>query len=114
MASTIPFSILPGQEEFILNYLNNIADASEITDNKQLKDDPQYDGAGGYTIGDKVATNLINAKSKLPRGQFRTLDQVLEVKGMGHDKLRDLMTSFWTSADEAFHRQLFSGLLHHR
>ena len=106
MAITLPFTLLPGQEESIINFLNRISDPTEITDNTQLEDDPFYNGAGGYAIGDRVATNIINYREKLVGGRFRSIEQVLEVQGLGHDKVRDLLSSFWKPAATFFEERL--------
>lgn len=111
MAKRLPFTLLPGQEEFILQYVNQISDPSEITDGTQLKDDPFYDGAGGYTIGEKVATKIIKAKEKLPRGRFITVQQILDIRGVGPDKIRDIMTSFWKPAADDFQERLTTNIL---
>lgn len=111
MATNLPFSLHPGQEDRILYFLNRISSPADITDNRLLKDDPYYNGTGGYTIGDTVATRIINAKSTLPGGRFRNLDQILAVEGMGPDKLSDLLASFWQPAAEFFHDKLKSGIL---
>lgn len=111
MPKRLPFTILPGQTEVVLNFLNSISNPSDITDNYKLKDDPSYDGSGGYTIGEKVAAKIINGREKLPRGKFRTIQQVLDIRGIGHDKVRDIMTSFWQPAAEHFHKRLFENVL---
>ncbi len=107
----LPFTILPGQEDRLLRFLNGISDPADITDNKLLKDDPLYDGTEGYTIGDKVASQLINAKGNLPGGRFRQIEQVLDVEGIGHDKIKDLIHSFWQPAAEYFKTQVQPGIL---
>jgi hypothetical protein len=107
MAEALPFVLLPGQEEIILSFLNRISHPSEITDNKRLTDDPFYDGSGGYSIGKTTAESLINARENLPGGRFRRIQQLLDVAGIGHDKVQDLIYSFWKPADDFFRENLY-------
>lgn len=107
----LPFTVLPGQEDRILRFLNRISSPAEITDSTLLKDDPFYNGTSDYTIGDKVASNLINAKENLPGGRFRHIEQLLDVEGIGDDKVRDLIHSFWQPASDFFKAQIQPGIL---
>ena len=111
MTKSLPFIPLPGQEDRLLNFLNRISSPEEITDSKLLSDDPFYSGTGGYSIGEKAAANLLEFRNKLPGNRFRSLEQLLEVKGIGHDKINDLLHSFWKPADEAFQEELTKQIL---
>ncbi len=111
MTKKLPFIPLPGQEDRVLHFLNRLSSPTEITDSKLLRDDPFYDGTGGYTIGEKAAANILAAREKLPGHRFRYLEQLLDVKGIGHDKVNDLIHSFWKPAAEFFHEYLKADIL---
>ncbi|MEL7119631.1 MAG: hypothetical protein AAFO07_09325 [Bacteroidota bacterium] len=90
----------------ILHFLNSVKDVKDITESELLKDDPnsgsKSDNEKGIVIGDKVAQSIINLRNNLPARRFRHISQLEEVKGLGKDKINDLIYSFDIKADDAF------------
>lgn len=54
----------------------------------------------GYDIGEVTAKNILSKRASLPGNKFTTLDQVDSVRGMGPDKIADLIFSFQTQKHE--------------
>ncbi|MCF0039778.1 baseplate J/gp47 family protein [Dyadobacter fanqingshengii] len=54
----------------------------------------------GYDIGEVTAKNILSKRNSLPRNRFTHLDQVDSVRGMGPDKIADLLFSFQTQKHE--------------
>lgn len=95
----------------LLRFLNRARTATSIYHYPDLRDDPNSGISNGYIIGEKVAQNILEFRQKLPRRRFINVEQLLEVKGLGQDKLNDLQYSFSTSADNFFKEVLFAEVL---
>ncbi|WP_111669046.1 baseplate J/gp47 family protein [Algoriphagus litoralis] len=54
----------------------------------------------GYDIGEVTAKNILSKRASLAGNRFSSLDQVDEVRGMGKDKIADLLFSFKTQKHE--------------
>ncbi len=98
-------------QDRLLQFLNSVQSAEEIYQNPDLQDDPESGSKQGYVIGEKTAENILTHRSSLPRRRFESTDQVLDVPGLGEDKLNDLVHSFAIPADDAFVEALFAGPL---
>lgn len=93
----------------LLNFLNRTRDPEALTTaGDTVKDDP---GAGrrgkGYTIGLAVAKRILEHRQQLPRRRYEHLDELLQVPGLGDDKLQDLVHSFSQPAADFFRQSLF-------
>lgn len=107
----LPFTVLPWQIRQVLSFLNNAPNADTIADDEVVKDDPSAGGKSNIAIGPTVAQRIIEARNQLPSQQFTTLDQVLDVEGVGPDKIRDLLFSVTVPRAERFRRFLFDSEL---
>ena len=95
----------------LLNFLNQARTAKAIYQHPDLKDDPNSGSTNGRTIGQKTAQKIIDHRKSNYYRPFRSLDDVLAVKGVGQETLNDLLFSFSDSADDAFIKALFSQVL---
>ncbi|MEM0992816.1 MAG: hypothetical protein AAGI49_07245 [Bacteroidota bacterium] len=98
-------------ENRLLQVINFARTAEQIYQHPALRDDPASGSSSGYIIGAKVAQYIIDYKANLARRRYERAAQLLEVKGLGEDKLNDLLFSFSIGADEAFRDTLFNGIL---
>jgi len=87
----------------IVGFFNRVKNADEITNG--VSDDPSC--GGGYGIGNLLAVKILKQRNTLPARRFRTIDQLMEIKGLGKDKLKDLVHSLGTSAAEFFKTGLY-------
>lgn len=94
--------------ERALAHLNRSRTVEQLLSERAMTEDPKD---GGYVIGEKVATNILDYKASLPRRRFETAADILAVAGLGDDKLMDIIQGFATSADEAFMQRLRDGIL---
>lgn len=81
-------------ERKALRFINS-ATVNDIT--VKIKDDPSRGYSGdrpGYTIGPLVAGRIIRYRTEDMKGAFSKLDQVLEVQGLGQEKLGDIKYTF--------------------
>ena len=89
----------------LLNQLNRAREASDILHPQGqfpgVKDDPSQ-GEGAYGLGEKVAQAILEFRSNLPRRRYSQIAELLQVPGLGEDKLKDLLFSFGYSAEERF------------
>lgn len=97
----------------VLKFLNQAQSAQEIRE--AVKDDPgQTTGEGegkDYGIGEKVAQNILDARDALPARRFARITQLNGISGLGEDKAHDLVYSFNITADEAFKRGMYNGVV---
>ncbi|MEM9884321.1 MAG: hypothetical protein AAF849_00395 [Bacteroidota bacterium] len=98
-------------ESRLLAAINFARTAEHIYQHPALQDDPSSGDGRGYVLGEKVAQRIIDYRAALARRRYENARQLLEVRGLGADKLNDLLFSFSTSADEYFRKLLFDGLL---
>ena len=73
------------QESLILNVVNNLT--KRQLDLIKDADNPTAE----YGIGEIVAARIINTRKNLPNQKYTSIEQLLEVKGVGEDKLEDLL-----------------------
>lgn len=96
-----------GIEDQVLDFLNkantwqDIAglepQAGPVFDNPELGIHQPFQG---YDIGEVTAKNILSKRASLPGNKFTNLDQVDSVRGMGPDKIADLIFSFQTQKHE--------------
>ena len=94
-------------DDLVLDFLNkantwiDIAglepQAGPIFDNPELGIHQPFKG---YDIGEVTAKNILSKRASLPGNKFTHLDQVDSVRGMGPDKIADLIFSFQTQKHE--------------
>jgi hypothetical protein len=96
-----------------MDFLNGAKNAQEIRE--AVKDDPhQTTGEGkgkDFAIGEKVAQNILDARGALSRQRFTQITELNGISGLGPDKANDLVQSFNLSADEAFKRGMYNGVV---
>ncbi len=95
----------------LLSFINSARAPEAISKSEELKDDPTSGSSDGYTIGNKTAQNILDAKKTLPKKKFNSVEQLLDVQGLGKDKLNDLLKSFSNRADDAFISTLYSKVM---
>ncbi len=71
--------------------------AGPVFDNPEIGDHLPFNG---YDIGEVTAKNILSKRASLPGNKFTLLDQVDAVRGMGPDKIADLIFSFQTQKHE--------------
>lgn len=101
--------IQPWVQGRILTFLNRARTIEDFTQSGAIQDNP--DNGRGYAIGAKTAQKILNYRNQLPGRRFRDLEQVLDVPGVGEDKLNDLAHSLAISADDFFVARMFDGVL---
>ncbi|MCB9235113.1 MAG: hypothetical protein H6581_25890 [Bacteroidia bacterium] len=96
----------------VLNYLNKAADLQGLIHN--VYDNPDS-GTGSpstsYTIGEKVGQRILDLRDTFPGKRLPGLASLEEVDGFGQDKLNDLVYSFAQTADEAFRKAMYNGVI---
>ncbi|MEM6265162.1 MAG: hypothetical protein AAGI38_21850 [Bacteroidota bacterium] len=100
----------------VLNFLNSARTVEDITgkdrENHPLVDAPSDGNSkANYTIGEKVAENILAFRNSLSNRRFTTLSQVDEVPGIGPDKITDLLYSFRITSAERFRTYMYDNLL---
>ena len=91
----------------ILNFLNQAKTWPDIAgiepQTGPVFDNPElgiHKPFNGYDIGEITAKNILSKRASLPGKKFTNLDQVGDVRGMGSDKIADLLFSFQTQKHE--------------
>lgn len=92
----------------ILEFFNRVQSVEEITDSEEIRD---HDGTG-TTIGPTVAARILEKRNSLIPRRFQSLEQLLDVKGLGEDKLQDLIHSFDQHAADAFVEMMYRRVIH--
>lgn len=77
----------------------------------RIKDAPGVNASSGYTIGTVGAQRIIEHRSSLPNRRYTQFSQLLDVPGIGADKVQDLAYTFGQPADQAFLEDLYDGIL---
>jgi hypothetical protein len=94
-------------EDEVLTFLNGANTWQDIAGLEPqagpIFDDPEHGihrPFRGYDIGEVVARNILSKRASLTGNKFTSLKQVDEVRGMGEDKIVDLLFSFKTQKHE--------------
>lgn len=112
MTENLPFSVLPGQEEKLLTFLNQISTPEELYKRTGLKDDDSiYDQTGEHLIGEKVALSILEGRSKLKSEKFINLQQLLDLSEVDPDTIKDLIKYLWTPAAKFFKSSMFKNVV---
>jgi hypothetical protein len=93
--------------DLVLNFLNNAKTWQDIA-GLEPQAGPVFDNPEmgihhpfkGYDIGEITAKNILSKRASLSGNRFTSLDQVDTVRGMGTDKIADLIFSFQTQKHE--------------
>lgn len=105
-------------EQKVIDFLNLVKSAEEISNS--IIDDPK-NGKDGTAIGLKSADRIIAHRKK--SGEFKNLDEVLAISGIGEDKVNDLLYSLGSTKlsaknylllhDEKFQNEISEELKRH-
>lgn len=122
--------IEPIVQQRILDYFNYLVNAKDIVNKPPIIDNQNEgygDQIGDYTIGEKVARNIIEYREKLPQNRFTSIDQFENIDGLGKDKIGDIIYTFSQESgiteypdfvrdylknviDKDFHTETFEGI----
>lgn len=103
--------ILPIQAQTVLDFFNNAKEVKDLTDIASIRPDLSKEELSSYSIGEQAAKNVLEAREGLRGKQFNTLEEVLNVKGIGEDKILDVVEFVWLSTEEMFRQELFRKVL---
>ncbi len=103
--------LLPVQIQAVLNFLNEAQAVDDLTNIEKHRPDLSEEERSSYSIGAQSAQNILDTRANLPAGRFNKLDEVLAVKGIGEDKVLDIVAFIWQPAEEIFRKQLFENVL---
>jgi len=105
MISRDPDAIDKLIEKRVLFYFNQVRSIKEITEV------PWGDSGMGwgvdYGIGEKAAHQIIEYRNNLPRRRFVSMDQLMEVPGLGREKIQDILYTLRIPSAEAFRRAMY-------
>lgn len=93
----------------LLGFFNRAMVASDISESI-LKDDPET-GTGRYVIGEVVAQRILDRRNSLPGHRFSELRQLDDIRGLGNDKIHDLIFSMSVPAADAFRNALYLNVI---
>jgi len=99
------------QIQAVLDFLNKAQNPSDITDIQQYKPNITEDELKSYSIGESAAANILETRKQLRSERFNSITEVLAVKGVGEDKVMDIVRCIWQSAEETFRSYLFGNML---
>jgi len=103
--------ILPIQAQTVLDFLNNAKEIKDLTDIETYRPDLSKEALSSYSIGEQSAQNVLDARKSLRGQRFHSLEDVLDVKGIGEDKILDIIEFIWLSTEEMFRQELFREVL---
>lgn len=101
--------IKPWIEARILDFLNRAQSVKDITQGHAIVDNPET--GHGYTIGVTVAQRILDKRNSLRSRRFKSIHDLEGIKGLGIDKINDLVFSFGVPATESFRDSLYDGIL---
>ena len=104
-------ALLPVQIQAVLEFLNKAQSVEDLTDIQQYRPDLSEEDLASYSIGEKGAQNLLDARSNLRAQLYNTIEEVLAVEGIGEDKVLDIVEFIWQPAEEIFKQDLFAKTL---
>lgn len=103
--------LLPIQTQTVLDFLNQAQTVANLTDIETHRPDLPAEDLRRYSIGEQSAQYVLDARADLRRGQFNQLEEVLAVKGIGEDKVLDIVEFIWQPTEELFRKSLFEQVL---
>lgn len=103
--------LLPAQIQAVLGFVNDAKTVEDLTDIAQHRPDLSEKDLSSYSIGPQSAQNLLETRARLRGERFSSISEVLAVKGIGEDKVLDIVEFMWFSAEEQFRRHLFNEVL---
>ena len=104
-------ALLPVQIQAVLEFLNKAQVIEDLTNIHQYRPDLSEEDLASYSIGEKSAQNLLDARSNLRAQQYNSIEEVLAVEGIGENKVLDIVEFIWLPAEEIFKRELFEQTL---
>lgn len=89
-----------------LGFLNTATSPEQIME--RIKDDPAFNlsPSKAYAIGETVAQKIIETRNSLPGNKYTSLNQLLDVIGVGEDKVQDITYSFSNEKQPDYDRLL--------
>jgi len=103
--------LLPVQIQAVLDFLNKAQSVEDLTNIQQYRPDLSEEELASYSIGEKSAQSLLDARSNLRTQQYNTVEEVLAVEGIGENKVLDIVEFIWQPAEEIFKQDLFEKTL---
>jgi hypothetical protein len=104
-------ALLPVQIQTVLEFLNKAQRIEDLTDIQQYRPDLSEADLASYSIGEKSAQNLLDTRSNLRAQRYNNLEEVLDVEGIGENKVLDIVEFIWQPAEEIFRQELFKKTL---
>jgi len=104
-------TLLPVQIQTVLEFLNKAQNVEDLTDIQQYRPDLSEEDLASYSIGEKSAQSLLDARSNLRAQRYNSIEEVLAVEGIGENKVLDIVEFIWQSAEETFKQELFEKIL---
>ena len=104
-------TLLSVQTQAVLEFLNKAQTVEDITNIQQYRPDLPKEDLTSYSIGEKGAQNLLDARSYLTAQQYNNIQEVLAVEAIGEDKVLDIVEFIWQPAEEIFKQDLFEKTL---
>ncbi len=93
----------------LFHFLNRARTARVIATLDLIETEP--DDRADYGIGETVAQRILDRRNELPRRRFTETTQLNGIKGLGEDKMEDLINTMAQSSAEAFRREMYKGVL---
>lgn len=95
-------------EKRFLYFFNHVPGAKEIASVQWKTSDKDADE---YGLGETVAQRIIDARNSLERKKFTDLSAFEEIPGLGHEKLKDIVSTFSIPAADLFLRDMRKGVI---
>jgi len=76
----------------LLNYINRFSDPQEFVG--LVRDDPLYKRRRGIGLRTSVARAIYEYRLEKPGQRFESVEELLNVRGLGDDTYHDILTSF--------------------
>lgn len=104
MSTISSYRMAPWVSRRILQFFNSARTSQDIT---QFDFEVFAGEKAEYGIGETVAERIIERKQSLPYRRYQHIDELDNLKGLGEEKIKDLIQIFQTPAAEAFKRRLY-------
>ncbi|NJL76664.1 MAG: hypothetical protein HC892_18245, partial [Saprospiraceae bacterium] len=104
-------TLLPVQTQTVLDFLNKAQRVEDLTNIQPYRPDLAEADFASYSIGEKSAQNLLDARSILRAQRYNSIEEVLAVEGIGENKVLDIVEFIWQPAEEIFKQELFEKTL---